>query len=177
MIQTNSVFTNCSFKTLGLIQEGNWVWGHNPCVQQTLHITLHLTPDVKSHQAENNRFHTPNQRLLCPILHRFANSNDRDALGGAETQTFIHCLLTWVSYKCEGQKANELCRNGCLHRFLHQDTMIKQIYCSPTLFQCAYTVEMSVGLVCVKIECIILHCNFQIKQSNLGRESKNGQRL
>lgn len=25
----------------------------------TLHITLHLIPDVQSHQAENNLFHTP----------------------------------------------------------------------------------------------------------------------
>lgn len=48
-------------------------------------------------------------------------------IGWSWGSTFIHCPLTWVSYKCEGQKANELCRNGCLHRFLHQDTMIKQI--------------------------------------------------
>ncbi len=59
----NTINQKCFYQlllqTLGLFQEGNWVSGHNPYVQQTLHITLYLTPDVKSHQAENNHSHTP----------------------------------------------------------------------------------------------------------------------
>jgi len=146
----------------GIVPEGNWVSGHKP---SGIGVVVQQQPRYQMSKVFRLKItsYRPIKECRFKYCRALQTAMTETCTGWSWGWTFSCCLWTWVSWKFEGQKANELCRDRCLHRSCQQDPMMKQI-------QSAYTVETTVCLVSVRRECIVLQCTLEIEQSIRGRE-------
>lgn len=153
-----------------IIPEGNWVSGSQPlCPADTAHYS---TPYTRCQKLSGWKKHL----LLKDYCFKYCG-----ALQTVMTEThwaelrpniFVHCLLPELTINVKDARQMRSAETNVYAASFTRIPWLSKYIVALHPYRSTHTVEMTIWIVCVKIECILLHCT----QPNPGRE-KNGKRL